>query len=157
MRLMSALEDEARVRALHTSGLLTKSVQDRICHLAYTAAQLTRADIAQVNALDDNLQYHACQWPPEHSPVIERPLDASGCKEVVLSEKTIVIPDTRDHPVTCDMPWARAYPAYLGTPIRFRNEIIGSLCVLAGEPRLWSFQDVMAIEGVSHMLMLALE
>lgn len=153
---MTTLDNVDRLAALAASGLLEKDVQARLCHLAYTAAALTRADIAQVNVVDGTLQHHVCQWPPPANPD-PRAAETSGCTTVVKTGLTLAITDTCAHPITCDLPWTDQYRGYLGTPILFAGQSVGALCVLSSTPRAWSAHDLLALEGVARLLMLSLD
>ena len=53
----------------------------------------------------------------------------------------LVVPDSERHPVLCDMPWAQVWRGYLGCPITYDDQVIGSFCVLSQEPRTWTLTD----------------
>ncbi len=148
-------KDPARLTALQRSGLMRKEVAERLVHICYTAHQLLRADGAQLNVLDDQKQYVQAEWPPaELDPI---PIELSGCQEVVKVEKPLVVPDTREHPVMCLLPWSGHWGGYLGVPLCYDGHVIGALCALSHETRNWSDQDVLALQSLSQLATWSLE
>lgn len=154
---MARLDDPERLAALRQSGLLRHVVDERLKHLVYSAAILTQADAAQINVLDDTRQHHICEWPESDTPTPPDDVSTAGCREVILQEMSLVVPDVWNHPVMCQMPWTKTWRGYLGTPICYHDQIIGSLCVLTRQPRTWSELDLRALEGVARLIGMALE
>lgn len=112
-----------------------------------------------MNVLDDVRQHHLVRWPPEvfvgqfATPI---PLHESGCKFVVDQGHTLAVPDTLDHPVLCSTAWAQFMRSYLGTPVEYGGQPIGSLCVLTAQPREWHRADELALEAVARLVSHAL-
>lgn len=154
---MARLDDPERLQALQASGLLRKEVAERLDHLTYSAAILLRSDAAQVNALDGTHQHHMSIYPPVEPMPCADPVEHAGCREIVMSETTLPVSDTRLHAIMCDMPWTTAWRGYLGTPVRYQGQVIGSLCVLTEEPRDWNQWDLRALEGVARLVGMALD
>lgn len=152
---MSRLADPARIAALQRSGLVGRPLPERLERLVATAASVCHADLAQMNVLDESAQHHLSTWPPiiTTAPV---PLRESGCQYVVDRGITIAVPDTLEHPVLCDASWATLMRSYLGTPVEYDGQPIGSLCVLTREPRAWHRADKMALESVARLVSHAL-
>lgn len=153
---MTALDDQARLQALSLSGLLNRTVTERLDSVAYTATRLLQADAAQINALDDRFQRTVVGYPPGHWPE-QMAVDITGCKRVVLTGQPLVIPNVDHDAEVCGMPWTEQFQAYLGVPVKFGGEIIGSLCVLDDEPRPWTPYDILGLQGLANLVMLALE
>ena len=151
------MKSAVRLEALRQSGLLRKSASERLHHLAYTACSLLQADACQINALDDAMQRTVTGYPPNTEGWEDLPVELTGCQEVVLLGEPLVIPDVEQHPIMCRLPWAEHWQAYLGVPIRFDRQIIGSVCVLSREPREWRSYETTALEGIARLVCASLE
>jgi GAF domain-containing protein len=152
---VNQLTDPIRIEALQRSGLLDRTVAQRLDHLAFAAARLLLADAALINGLDGGSQYTPVGWPQGEWPV--HPVGVSGCQHVVLTGQPFVVNDALVNPVTCEMPWAERFRAYLGVPVCYDDHIIGSLCVLNAAPRTWKPYEIQALEGVSRLVTMSLE
>lgn len=151
------LEDPERLAALRRSGLMRKDTSQRLGHVCYTAAQLLHADLALLNVLDELEQRMAAEWPPMvwKWPVLN--VDESGCKEVIETDETVVVPDTREHALLCQLPFSATYRGYLSSPVRFEGHAIGSLCAFTHSTRAWTLQDVLAMDTLAQMVGTSLE
>lgn len=152
---MRRLDDPARLEALTRSGLLDRSIVERLDHLAFAACRLLLADACQINALDGLLQHTVVGFPPSDWP--DMPVEITGCREVVLGGKPFVVPDTLENEVACVFPWAETFRGYLGCPVMYDSQIVGSICVLSGEPRAWKSYEITALEGVARLAGMSLE
>lgn len=153
---MRRLDDPARLEALTRSGLLHKDTVTRLDHLAFAACRLLLADVCLINALDGALQRTVVGYPPgDDWPPL--PLELTGCREIVLSGKPFVVSDALSHPITCELPWAGSFRGYLGCPVVYDGEIIGSICVLSAAPRSWKPYEITALEGVARLAGMSLE
>lgn len=151
---MSAFDDPIRLGALKSSGLLTKSVQQRVEHLAYAAVTLLRADAGQVNALDGEFQRTVIGWPPGVWP--DLPVEQAACREPILTKAPLAISDTQLHPITCDLGWTARFRGYLGVPVMYGEQAIGSVCVFTDQPRAWKAYESQALVGVARLLTMSL-
>lgn len=152
---MSRLDDPERLHALKLSGLLERPTQQRLEHLAFSACRLLLADACLINALDGEVQRTVIGYPPGEWP--DMPLEVTGCRQVVLSGRALIVKDAVEHPVTCQLPWAPTYRGYLGVPIWYDGQVIGSICVLSQEPREWRAYETTALEGVGRLAAMSLE
>lgn len=152
---MPLLDDPARLQALQASGLLRKDVPRRFDHLVFTAATLLRADVAELNVVTATMQYTTAGWPP--GVHVARTIADSGCRVVIEGGVTLAVSDAVMHPIMCEKSWAGEHRGYLGTPVMFQNECVGSLCVLTYKVREWSRLDVQALEGLANLASLSLE
>ncbi len=151
------LKDPKRLAALQRSGLIGRPLNEQLHRIVCTAASTLRADVAQLNVLDSARQHHLVFWPPAVATIAEPvPLSESGCAQVVELGTTLVVPDALQHPVLCMAKWAPVMRAYLGTPINYEGEPIGSLCVLAAQPRQWDRTEVLTLEAVGRLVSHAL-
>lgn len=151
------MKSAARLEALTRSGLLNKSAAERLVHLAYTSCSLLQADACQINALDDTMQRTVTGYPPNPEGWPTVPVELTGCQEVVLLGVPLVIPNVKDHPMMCKLPWADHWQGYLGVPIVFDRQTIGSVCVLSKEPRAWRTYETTALQGIARLIVASLE
>ena len=145
------LSDPERLAAIERSGLLRHGPDERLIRICYTATELLRCDISQLNILTATQQLFVAEWP---APGFERkPQDITeaGCSVVIEENHVIAVPDTREHPVMCNMPWIREWRGYLGAPVTFDGMAIGSLCALTVDPRGWTPQDCLAVQTLADM------
>jgi len=143
---MSSLSDPDRLAALERSGLLLKGAGERFHHVCYSVVQLLRCDASMLNVITASQQIFVAEYPPSVVERVPVPVEDSGCREVVLARNTLVIPNTREHPIMCVRKWTQEWGGYLGTPVHFDGHIIGSLCALSHQPREWTHHDKLAIE-----------
>lgn len=152
---LNRLDDPERLQALADSGLLNKNVQARMEHLAFASCRLLLADVSQLNAMDEHFRYVVAGYPPGDWPILLS--GQSGCREVIEQGVALSIEDSRQHPVTCSMPWVERFRGYLGVPVSYHGQILGSLCVLSVEPRAWKDYEVAALSGVARLAGMSLE
>lgn len=145
-----------RLAALERSGLLERSVDQRLSSLAYTATRLLDADACLINALDEHTQWTVSGWPPGSLPQ-KMAVEVTGCQEVIASGQPLVIPNTDLHPSFCGLPWTKQFRAYIGVPICYEFQAIGSMCVLGETPREWTPYDLKGLEGLANLVVLSLE
>lgn len=148
---MTSLRDPERLAALERSGLMRHAQDQRLNHLCYTAQQLLQCDAVQLNVITESEQHYIAEWPraAPRSPI--RVADA-GCREVILASEPVVVPNTIEHPVMCQMPWVATWGGYLGVPLGGLLPI-GSMCALTHQPREWSQQDVLALRSIGDLVL----
>lgn len=149
------LTDPVRLDALERSGLLRKSTEQRIEHLAFSACRLLLADACQINALGAETQHTVVGWPPGNYP--DKRLEDTGCREPVVTRLPFIVDDAKTHPVTCTLPWVDEFRGYLGVPIFYDEQVLGSICVLSNSPRRWKSYEVSAIVGVARLVGMSLD
>lgn len=149
------LDGSARLEALRASGLLRHDLKGRLDLLCETAAEILRVPFSQVNILDDRVQMSVGKWPPDDDRITE--VAHSACKEVVVAGQPIVVPDMLVHPVLCMIPFVQETGgrAYLGVPIYFDGQVLGSFCVADQVVRRWTAWDVAGLQGLARLAGLA--
>lgn len=148
---MSDLSDPNRLGALYRSGLIRHSSSERLIRLCYTAVELLGCFATQVNAVTSAKQVYIAEWP-RVAPRPESDVMLSGCKEVIAADDVIIIPDVAMHPVFCTLPWSKTWAAYLGVPLHYDGQTVGSLCALDVNKRAWSRTDVLTLRGVAGLV-----
>lgn len=83
----------------------------------------------------------------------ETPLSHSYCQHVVGSGKPLIISDVREHPLLRESPAIEALGAvsYCGVPVvDLNNRVLGTLCVLDDQPRVWSDDQIGALQDIAR-------
>ncbi len=143
------LDSAVRLAAIERSGILIGARQEAFNAVCKMAHSLVGADCSQLNVLNAQSQIYVAEWPRPGRFRQPTPMKDSGCREVVIAEVPIVIDDSRLHPVTCLMPWTSDWLGYLGCPVTYDSQVLGSLCVLTKKVRPWSAKDVGIMRGLA--------
>lgn len=146
-----AIQNPERLEALQRSGLLRHDLTKRLDILCETATQLIGCPVSYINLLDDKFQHTVGSFPErdEESTLVEQ----TGCEEVIVSQGVVNVPDTREHPVMCmrEFVTVKGMLAYLGVPILYGDQVIGSFCALDYQPRQWVPWHVEALKGLASL------
>lgn len=84
----------------------------------------------------------------------ETPLEYSLCRHVVETGASLIISDTREHPLSVDNPLVleTGIRAYAGCPVRTADGLfLGAFAVCAFEPRSWSASDLAILEELAAL------
>jgi GAF domain-containing protein len=158
----------ARLRAL---GLGTRPDQE-FDEFAAKLAQITGAPYAMVNLVTDREQYFAGLYTPSSAktgaaleaaqasahavPGREMALDHGYCPHVVVRRKALVLDDVCEWPRFAGNPVVDkiGIRSYLGAPLIDETGIaLGTVCVIATEPRPWGRQGLDTIKSMRDELM----
>lgn len=133
-------------------------------------AHVTGAPYAMVNFIDEQRQYFAGLYTPEAGHVVElEPSPRTGaarmsrvmardhgyCPHVVVRRKALVLEDVCDYPRFAGNPVVDeiGIRSYLGAPLIDRTEMtLGTVCVVAQEPRPWGRQGLETIKAMASEL-----
>lgn len=145
------IADPARLDALKRSGLLRHDLAKRLDILCETATEMIGCPVAHINLLDATRQYTVGSFPVLEQKI--RAINTSGCEEVIASKAIVIVPDTRVHPIMCLRPFVTiaGMNAYLGVPILFGDQAVGSFCALDYEPREWAYWQIEALKGLAAL------
>lgn len=140
------LDASLRLIAIERSGILLlkrQAVMSEICQALYTELSVS---FVQINVVTATEQVFIAEWPTPKKKRNPSPLSNSGCREVVLAETAVVIPDSHLHPIVCLMPWAQDWRGYLGCPVVYEGQVLGALCVLTRAVRDWTEDEVTVVQ-----------
>ncbi len=159
---LGGVGDPERLAALRETGLLDSAPELAFNRLTRLAARLLGVPVAAMSLVDDRRQFFksAVGLPEPWASRRETPLSHSFCRHVVEREAPFVVDDARAHPLVCDN---LAVPelgvrAYLGVPIvTSLGHVLGALCVVAGEARSWSDDEVMLMGELAASVMAEIE
>lgn len=160
--LRRAVENEDRLRVLRETGLLDEEEAPAFQRLVRLASDLIGAPVALVSLVDRDRQYFAAQvgLAEPWASCRETPLSHSFCQHAVATNEPLIIEDAREHPVLKE---SLAVPdlgvvAYAGIPLLSpHGQALGSLCVIDGQPREWSDEEVQILEDLAGAAMTEIE
>ncbi|HET6751484.1 MAG TPA: ATP-binding protein [Actinomycetes bacterium] len=159
--LTSLLADPGRLAALRRTNLLDTAAEEAFDRLARLAARLLRAPIALVTLVDQDRQFlKACLGVPEPwASARQLPLSHSLCQRLLVTGQPLVIGDARGDPLARGNQAVVEFgvAAYLGIPLRFAGQVLGSLCVADRRPRSWTDDDVALLADVAGLVMTEVE
>lgn len=128
-----------------------------LCHTLGAALGCDRVMLALVTGEDD--QYPVHLGFGEHLPPHPHHRGPTLCHFVIAQNHTLALADTRAH-----APYNQVgsvvhggVQAYLGTPLHFGGEVVGSLCVIDVRPRDWSAAQQQTLEGMACLAEHALD
>jgi PAS domain S-box-containing protein len=157
----SLLADPGRLAALQQTNLLDTAAEEAFDRLARLAARLLHAPIALVTLVAaDRLFLKACLGLPEPwASARQLPLSHSLCHWQLATGQPLVIADVRADPLAQGSQAVSelGVAAYLGIPLRFAGQVVGSLCVTDRQPRDWTDDDVAVLADVAGLVMTEIE
>lgn len=151
--------DEAtRSSVLHSYGILDTPREEDFDDLAQIASAICGTPIAVVNLVDTDRQFFKAEVG---LGVRETPLESSFCRKAILSEDTLVVPDTTRDPRFEDNPLVVGEPKlrfYAGAVLKSPEGLpIGTVCVLDYVPRELSPLQVRTLRSLARQAMAQLE
>lgn len=148
--------NDRRLELLAETGLMDQPSMSSLDRLARIARAALRVPVALVSLVDERRQFFTSQcglgepWASRR----ETPLTHSFCQHVVLSKEPLIVSDARADARMCTNPAIDELGviAYAGMPIRMDDEpaILGSFCVIDGEPRQWTYGDLALLEDLAE-------
>jgi PAS domain S-box-containing protein len=156
--LKDVLRDPKRIAALAEAGLLHDGHHDALDNISVIAADLLGAPVALVSLVTSDRQHSAGGNPGAavRGLMASVPLSDSFCKHVVADALPLVVEDARIDPRVCSIPSVRTLGivAYLGVPLQLESgEVLGSLCVIDFEPRIWTESQQRGLERLARTTM----
>lgn len=156
------VQDPTRLSVLESLKLLDSPAEEAFDRLTKLASKIIGAPVSLVSLVDADRQFFKSfvglpePWASER----ETPLSHSFCQHVVASGEALVVSDARKHPVLKDN---LAIPdlnviAYLGIPLQTSDGVnLGSFCVIDGEPRHWSTEEIEIVHELALSVMTEIE
>jgi PAS domain S-box-containing protein len=158
---MSLLADAGRLVALQQTNLLDTAAEEAFDRLARLAARLLTAPIALVTLVDaDRLFLKACLGLPEPwASARQLPLSHSLCQRLLATGQPLVLSDVHADPLARGNQAVAEFgvAAYLGIPLQFAGQVVGSLCVADRQPRGWTEEDVAVLADVAGLVLTEIE
>ncbi|MEP6999416.1 MAG: ATP-binding protein [bacterium] len=144
--------DPARLAAVRATGLVDSEIEEIFDRLTRLAVRLVGVPAAFISLVDENRDFYksACGFGEPLATTRE----LSGptfCHLAIQSREPLVIPDTAADPRYRDVPTVRSLgvAAYVGIPLVFDEQVIGSFCAIDVAPRAWAPRDIETLRDLA--------
>jgi signal transduction histidine kinase len=128
--------EQARLRALHTLGILDTPPEAAFDHIAELAAAMLGTPMAFVSLIDADRQWFKAHFGTDIAQTERR---HAFCDHTIREHDILVIPDARKDPRFVDNPHVTGNPHvrfYAGAPVENADgHRLGSVCVVDTSPR----------------------
>jgi diguanylate cyclase (GGDEF)-like protein/PAS domain S-box-containing protein len=146
------LAEEARIQALHASGLLDTPGEDRLDRFIRLAVAAFRVPIALLSLIDRERQWFKSRVGLEHEEI---PRSLAVCSHAIALDDMLVVPDTlqderfTDHPHVTGAPGIRFYA---GQPLHsLDGQPLGTLCIIDTVPRTFGDADRRLLRDLARL------
>jgi signal transduction histidine kinase len=139
------LHSPSRLAAVERSGLAGSAAEESFDALTQLAARLLKVPASFISVVDANHDFYKSQVGFPAGLAQTRTLPGrSFCHYTLAGEQALVIDDTHSDPVWKAVPTVETLGvrAYVGVPLKFAGETVGSFCVIDMEPRHWSDDEL---------------
>ena len=140
-----ALNNPARLAALHGTGLLDTEVEEVFDRLTRMGVRLLGVPAAFISLVDADRDFYKSACGFGEPLASERELTGpTFCHYTVQRTEPLVIRDTRADPFYSQIPTVRTLgvAAYVGIPLTVDGQTIGALCAIDIKPRDWTSDEV---------------
>ncbi len=149
------LSAPGRLRVLADSGLVDAPPRPGLRRLTELTARVAEAPIALVSVVESDRQTLAGAVGLEEPLASEgrMPLSHCFCEHVVRGSEAFIVTDARQEPLVADSPAIGEVGviAYAGVPLVLDGEVLGALCAIDHQPRLWTSEDVELLEDLAAL------
>lgn len=134
----AAIHDPARLAATF-EYLQSNPIFD---YLVADAARALNVAVCEFNVVTNERQFHVGKYPAEGDR--SDPLVDSGCRFVVMKGKPVSVNNCVTDEDFMSLAGVRngVFASYLGVPLRYKGELVGSFCVADTQVREWSKRDL---------------
>ncbi len=159
MRAQVPADDGARIRELHSYGVLDTPPDEVLDELTYLASRICGCPIALISLVDGDRQWFKSKVGVE---TVEAPRDVAFCAHSILQPSELcVIADTTADPRSADNPLVtpkRGIRFYAGAPlVTPTGHALGTICVMDRKPRELSDDQKRGLTALSRLVMTQLE
>ena len=159
---LAILQEPERLVALRRLALASLEPDEPLDRLTRLAAATCSAPTALITFVGkDSEHFKSARGLPKRMASLRQiPLDHSICQYTVASRRSLVVPDTRRHPVLRTNLAVTEYgiAAYAGAPlITSEGHCVGSISVLDWKPRAWSEDQVAMLQDLAATAVTELE
>ncbi len=150
--------EEQRIHRLNELGILDTLEEQAYDDLTQLAAKICDTPIALVSLVDTDRQ-----WFKSHHGLDahETPRDIAFCAHAILDDHVFVVEDSSKDERFHDNPLATGHPDvkfYAGAPLIMSDNLrLGTLCVIANEPRTISDTQKAALEALARQTISQME
>lgn len=139
------LHSPSRLAAVERSGLLGSAAEESFDALTQLAARLLKVPASFISIVDADHDFYKSQVGfPAGLAQARTIAGRTFCHYTMAGDQPLVIDDTHSDPVWKAVPTVETLGvrAYVGVPLKFAGETIGSFCVIDMEPRQWSDDEL---------------
>lgn len=147
-------DEQDRIKKLYALNILDTAAEERFDRLTRLAKRAFNADISIITLVDSDRQWFKSTTLAPALPT-ETDRDVSFCAHAILGDGVMVVEDAskderfQDNPLVINDPKIRFYAGY---PLRLNNgSALGTLCILASEPRKFSADDLQVLNDLGAM------
>jgi two-component system, cell cycle sensor histidine kinase and response regulator CckA len=143
------LASPTRLAALHKTGLLETSEDERFDRFTRLAVQVLGVPTALICLVDSNRQYVKSTACPKGGPAAGwNAIESSFCQDVVATGKPLVVSDVKGDPDFSER--VTKVGAYLGIPLAMDDgHVLGAICAIDDSPRNWTEKDVAMLSALA--------
>lgn len=152
--LSRRIASPTRLAAVQRTGLLDTAAEPSLQRLTLEAAERLGVPSTFISLVDRDRDFYASHFGFGEPLDSVRQLEGrTFCHYAIRSREPLVIDDALRDPVYRDVPTVTTLGvrAYLGVPLLLDDEIIGSFCAIAFEPRAWSARDVDTMSELARL------
>lgn len=147
-------DENARVTALHATGVLDSAAEESFDDLARVASEICDAPVALISLVDTDRQWFKSRVGVD---IRETCRDDSICAHALTESVPLVIHDAAADPRFVDYACVIGQPRYrfyAGVPLRLdpNGSAVGTLCVLDYEPRTLSPAQLAALSALGRQI-----
>ena len=156
----SVVRDPARLAAVRASGLLDTEIEEAFDRLTRLAVQLVGVASAFISLVDENRDFYKSSCGFAEPLASAREMSGpTFCHYTIESDRPLVIPDTNADPRYRDAPTVKSLgvAAYVGIPLVYSGQVIGSFCAIELVPRDWTPRDVAALADLASIALSEIE
>ena len=142
-------DESARLALLSASKLLDSEVDPAFDALVRLLVAQTDCPVAMINLIDSHRLWAMARIGIEQRQFSR--LDAF-CAATICQADVLVIPDAQDDPRFKHNAWVTGPPHarfYAGVPLSVQGQALGTVCVLAQEPRQLSAQQLQSLQDLA--------
>ncbi|MBN9230471.1 MAG: sensor domain-containing diguanylate cyclase [Legionella sp.] len=151
-------DDEAeRLATLYKLNILDTEREERFDRITRIACRLFGVPIAVISFLEAERQWMKAT---EGFDIREASRKTSFCGHVILSDKIMVVEDTKKDKRFYDNPFVLGKPNfrfYLGCPLRIKKHSVGVICLIDDKPREINYVDQDVVYDLAQMVEMELE
>lgn len=160
--LPGPLRDPRRLAAVRATGLLDAPGGPPLRRLAQLACRILGAPVSAISLIDDHRQVVLELGGTLEGETLPLEIDISCtyCRHMLFDATPLVVPDARLDPRLRDSPALERFNAvsYLGVPLLDADDLmLGSLCVIDHQPRVWMAEHVELLQGLAASVMTEIE
>ncbi len=157
----AAVSDPRRLAAVNATGLLDSPVSGGFDRLTRIGAQLLGVQTTFISLVDAHRDFYLSHCGFAEPLASARQLTGQTfCHFTIEAETPLVIPDTKAHPVYCNVPTVKllGVAAYLGAPlVLLSGEVIGAFCAVDVVPRAWTELQIQNAVDVASLVVSEIE